>query len=473
MRKGAWAVGVALSAALLAPVATQPSSAAVEDAPNVLVFMTDDQTLGTLSVMPAVQALQARGTTFSRYYDSNPLCCPARGTFLTGQYSHNDGVWDNEGSNGGYQALSDTDNTLAAWLHDDGYQTGILGKFLNGYSYGVDGIPLGWDKWRVAESPIYDYYETRIRDEHGVLTDYGSNRYKTDLYADLAVQLIDEFDKGHPWFLWLTPNAPHAGTPRDEVDAGYVTTCSPSPTWNGFDVEAKLPRAAQFNEADVSDKPRHIRRLPLITPAQHAILHEAFVQQLDCLRSADEYLQKVVDHLAEIGELDSTDILFLSDNGYAFGEHRVKSGKRLPYSYASRLPLVAAGPDFAHATDATPRSSVDLAPTIVQLAGAVAGRTMDGTSLLASGDPARAILHEGQMMKSPYRIRRYGALRTPTWLYAEYRYTDGSRDFEMYDLSHDPNELRSLAYSSAYKKRKARLAERLHRLRDCAGSDCP
>jgi arylsulfatase A-like enzyme len=449
------AVVVALAAALLSPVATHPSSAAVGDRPNVLVFMTDDQTLGTLGVMPAVQALKARGT------------------LLTGQYSHNNGVWDNNGPIGGYQALGDKDNTIAAWLHDSGYQTGILGKFLNGYSYAIDGVPQGWDKWRVAEGPVYDYYSTQIRDENGVLTDYGKTRYKTDLYADLAVNVIDEFDADSPWFLWLTPNAPHTGTPRDESDTSYVTTCSPSLAWAGWDATAKLPRPRQFNEADVSDKPRHIRNLPLITPAQHAILRNAFEQQLECLRSVDEYLQHVVDHLAEIGELDTTDILFLSDNGYAFGEHRVKSGKRLPYAYSSRLPLVAAGPDFPARVDRIPRSSVDLAATILALTGAEPGRVLDGRSLLEPLSSGRTILHEGRMPARPYGIEQYGALRTTSWLYAEYHYTNGAWGYELYDLKDDPDELRSLAHKAAYQKQMRSMASRLHRLDGCTGTQCP
>jgi N-acetylglucosamine-6-sulfatase len=473
VRRGAAAVVVGLAAALLSPAATQPSSAAAEDRPNVLVFMTDDQTLGTLSVMPAVQALKARGTSYTRYYDSNPLCCPARAALLTGQYSHNNGVWDNNGSLGGYQAMTDKDNTLATWLHDSGYQTGILGKFLNGYRYDIDGVPQGWDRWRVAEGRIYHYYDTRVRDEDGELTDYGDTRYKTDLYADLAVDLIDEFDTDTPWFLWLTPNAPHAGAPLGELDRPYVKTCSPSPAWAGWDADARLPRQKQFNEANVSDKPRHIRKLPLITPAQHAILQAAFAEHLECLRSVDEYLQRVVGHLAAIGELDTTDILFMSDNGYAFGEHRVPSGKRLPYTYASKLPLVAAGPDFAIGVDGTPRSSVDLAATIVELTDAVPGRELDGTSLLVTGDPARAIVHEGRAVKKPFRIEQYGALRTSRWLYAEYRYTDGSWDYELYSVEDDPSELRSLARDRAQKTRMARLAARLHKLSSCFGIQCP
>lgn len=472
-------VVLALGMALLAAPATDRAAAAADGRPNILVFMTDDQTYDTLSVMPAVRSLQARGTTFTRYYDSNPLCCPARAAFITGQYSHNNGVWDNTGSSGGYKALVDKDHTLPAWLSDAGYQTGIVGKFVNGWSYDRHGIPVGWDKWRVAEGPVYDYWRTRIRDEHGVLTDYGDTTYKTVKYTELALGVIDEFDNGRPWFLWLTPNAPHVGTPVDPYDTSYVKSCSPSPAWAGFDAGRALPDRRQFNEADVTDKPRHVRRLALLTTADRAAVKSAYWEQLECLRSADEYLGAVLDHLDEIGELDNTDVLFTTDNGFAYGQHRIKAGKRLPYDYSSHLPLVAAGPDFAPGVDDLPRSSVDLAPTVLDLAGATAtGRVVDGRSLLTAVSADRVILHEGRMSNRAhdrYSVERYWAVRTPGWLYAHYRYGEGRDERELYDLVNDPDQLTSRGRSEAtrYVKRRAALEERLRQLRTCTGDTCP
>jgi arylsulfatase A-like enzyme len=467
---------LAVAGALLAP---RPADGAEvpADRPNILVFMTDDQTYGTFDVMPTVRSLQARGTTFTRYYDSNPLCCPTRAAFLTGQYSHNNGVWDNQGARGGYRALVDKDNTVAAWLHDAGYQTALLGKFLNGYDYDRFGIPAGWDRWRLA-SPMFAYDETRILDENGDVTDYGSATYRTDLEANLAVDLLDQLDPDRPWFMWLTPNAPHSGAPVDVGDVPGQPSCSPSPAWQGFDAGRPAPHRAQFNEADVTDKPRHIRRLPLLSQASRTAVRSAYWQHLECLRSADEYLAAVLDHLAEIGELDDTDVIVLSDNGYAFGEHRVRYGKRLPYAYASHIPLVAAGPDFAAGVDDLPRSSVDLAPTLLALSGATAGRVVDGRPLTAPVSDDRLIMNEGREPKPNhprYSVVEYVGIRTPTWLYAHYDYAAGDDEYELYNLVDDPNELRSRGRSTkaTYVQKRKSFESLLRSLRSCAGATCP
>ena len=473
------AVVVGLAAALLAPVSARSAEPPLlDDRPNVLVFMTDDQTLGTLGAMPAVQALQARGTTFTSYYDSYPLCCPARAAFLTGQYSHNNGMWDNDGPLGGYDALLDKDNTLAAWMHDAGYQTGIVGKFLNDYKYDRDGVPNGWDLWRVLAAPVYNYRTTRMIDERGNLVDYGTSTYRTTLLAEFALEAIDDFNPVRPWFMWLTPNAPHWGSPRDPGDPKGHASCSPDPAWAGFDSLAAVPRGPEFNEPDVTDKPRHIRRLPSLTASDRSALRWEYRQQLECLRSADDFLAIVVEHLAEIGELDNTDILFVSDNGYAFGEHRVMDMKRLAYSFASHLPLIAAGPDFAAGTDSLPRSIVDLAATVMSLAEATPGRELDGTPITEPVDPRRKILHEGRWVNPAhdrFSVKKYTGFRTPRWLYLHYEYDEGRDEYEVYDLSADPHELRSRgrSTSSTEVERRKRFEALLADIRNCAGETCP
>ena len=465
---------VAAGATLL-PAPVDRQAHAVVARPNILLFMSDDQADGTLSAMPTVRWLQSIGTSYTRYFDSFPLCCPTRAAVLTGQYSHNSGVWSNGPPDGGYPALQDKDNTIAAWLHDGGYQTAILGKILNGYHYAVDGVPAGWDFWRVAEDPIYDYYDTRIRDENGVSTDY-PDAYKTETYTSLALDLIDELDPTRPWFLWLSPNAPHAGKPFDTDDSHSVPTCSPSGLWRDRYEGTRLPHPAQFNEKDVSDKPRHIRDLPPLTKHVQRAIVEAYSQQLECLRSLDTYLARVIAHLAEIGELADTDIIYVSDNGWAFGEHRVPAGKSLPYDYAARLPLVAAGPDFPPAVDRRPRSSVDLAATITDLAGVTPPYPLDGTSLRTAVDPNRPILHEGKVAESAgvhYGISRYAGIRLPSWFYAQYLYDDGTSDAELYNLVSDPGELQSLHGDPQFAVFESALAGLLAKYRFCAGPTCP
>ncbi|MDX6231679.1 MAG: N-acetylglucosamine-6-sulfatase [Nocardioidaceae bacterium] len=460
---------------LAIPSVTAPREAqAASRPPNVLLIMSDDQSYDTLGVMPAVQELQAEGTTFTRYYDSFPLCCPTRAAVLSGQYSHNNGVWDNTGRQGGYGALAEKNNTLARWLHDAGYRTAILGKLLNKYSMDTYGVPKGWDLFRVPQTAVYSYTKTVIRDESGNLTAYPG--YRTDVYAQLAVDMLDQLGTTQPWFFWLAPNAPHTGNPVDPDDDPGVRSCSPSDVWRDHDQLAALPPTPAYNEEDVSDKPRHIRRLPPLTLEQQAAIHEAYTQQLECLRSLDTYVATVLAHLAATGQLANTDIIYVSDNGYAYGEHRVPRGKKLPYDYAAHLPLVAAGPDFPRAVDSSLRSSVDLTATILDVTGATPGHVVDGKSLLTPPDPYRAVLHEGRVVGSNSfnsHIRRYRGLRTQGWLYVHYYYQDGAEDYELYNTTDVPDQLTSLAADPRYRTIRGYFERWLANIDHCSGSECP
>src|SRR6185295_8471724 len=115
--------------------------------PNVLVIMTDDQTVEDMRVLPKTRALlAAEGTSFANSFVAYPLCCPSRSTFLTGQYAHNHGVLANGGPTGGYQRL-DHSNTLPVWLQEAGYYTAHLGKYLNNYGVDSPEPPAGWSRW--------------------------------------------------------------------------------------------------------------------------------------------------------------------------------------------------------------------------------------------------------------------------------------------------------------------------------------
>ncbi len=138
--------------------------------PNVLVLETDDQTLAEMQVLPNVKRLIGdQGVTFDNNFDSFSLCCPSRASFLTGQYSHNNGVRGNAPPQGGYQAL-DKSNTLAVWLQRGGYYTVHLGKFLNGYGrQNPTEIPPGWSEWHGAVDPTTWDAAHILRDTAAVL----------------------------------------------------------------------------------------------------------------------------------------------------------------------------------------------------------------------------------------------------------------------------------------------------------------
>ena len=463
----ALAVGIVGLAALNGAEGQAQSSPALR--PNVVMIMTDDQTLESMRVMPNVKTLLAdQGVTFDNSFVSYSLCCPSRATYLTGQYAHNHGVWGNSAPNGGYYKLDST-NTLPVWLSRAGYQTIHIGKYLNGYgTRNAREVPPGWGLWYGSVDPTtYRYYNYTLN-ENGTTVNYGTGvgNYQTDVYARKAVELITrQAIDPRPFFLSVAFLAPHSGGPRDPDDPSGQATPSPAPRHRNLFRTQPLPVPPSFNEADVSDKPASIRNRPLLATARITKIRENYQQRLESLLAVDEAVAQIVNQLAAIGKLDQTYIIFTSDNGFMHGEHRVPQGKVVLYEPSIRVPLIIRGPNIPagqHRSQFV--ENIDLAPTIVDATDAPPGRVMDGKSLIPfAKDP---ILHSGRdlLLETP----TYAAIRTPNWLYAEH--VTGEK--ELYNLARDRDQLNSLHTDMGLTTIRTNLAMRLARLRGCSGATC-
>jgi N-acetylglucosamine-6-sulfatase len=447
--------------------------------PNVITIMTDDQDAASLAAMPNVRRLLAEpGTTFVNSFVSYPLCCPSRATYLTGQYPHNHGVWSNIPPNGGYYQLRG-EETLPVWLSRAGYQTAHIGKYLNQYgTRNPREVPAGWQEWYGSVDPSTYRMWGYTLNENGQLKTYGQRDvedpalYQTDVYARKAVDYVHRKAPGDaPFFLSLAPLAIHfeAGRAGDEPSPDERDP-RPAPRHRGAFADAPLPRPPSFNEADVSDKPRHIQELPRLDEAavdQITLRHRS---RLESLLAVDEAVAALVAALEAHQELANTLIIFTSDNGWMQGEHRIERGKVHPYEESARVPLVLRGPGIPAGTRSEVMvGNVDLAPTILDAAGAAAGIPLDGRSLLGAGPPrpdGRALLIEtGPGRPGPW----YSAIRTDRFLYVEH--SSGER--ELYDLPRDPYQLASRHADPAYQQQVVALAGQLQRLRRCAGRTCP
>jgi N-acetylglucosamine-6-sulfatase len=442
--------------------------------PNIVVLETDDQTVESLRVMPNVQRLlAAHGVTFDSSFVGYSLCCPSRATLLTGQYAHNHGVLGNVEPVGGYEKL-DSSNTLPVWLQKAGYATVHLGKYLNGYGNGDQTmIPPGWSEWHGAvEARTYFYYGVRLN-EDGKLTTYDSD-YMTDLYTRKAVDIIRlRAASPRPFFLWVAFVAPHSGFP---IGPGHpLHTPLPAPRHFGRFASEPLPAPPSFNEQDVSDKPSFLRELPPLDAASAAEIVQRYRLELESLLAVDDAVDEIVQALATSGELGNTVLVFTSDNGYMHGEHRIPWEKAVVYEPSIRVPLIVRGPGVPAGVHLRqPVSNIDLAPTFVDLAGATAGRTMDGRSLLPLfSDPGlqwgRDLLVEARANAGHGGLNvAFQAIRTPRYLYA--RYQNGER--ELYDLVRDPYQLVNRDHDPANTRIRNELARRLSRLAVCEGQRC-
>ena len=449
------AVAASLSVALGIARDSSSAAAAAGGTPrlNVVVIVSDDERFDANRRMRNVQLLLGReGVTFDRYYTTTSECCPSRASILTGQYPHHTGVVANFGP-GGYPSF-DESSTLATWLHDAGYTTALVGKYLNGYTLaGNHHVPPGWDRWVAIDSVPEERYYGYTLNEDGHLVDYGRRPadYSTSVLTSKAFDFVRTARK--PFFLYFAPVAPHLPAipaPRDrESIRGLPPLRSPA-----------------FDEADISDKPWRSRFVRTFTPRGAAYdLDEVRGRQLETLRSLDRSVGRLVGELRRRHLLRSTVIVYLSDNGFLWGEHRL-GGKLWPYEESIHLPLVIRTPWRAGdgTIDHHMALNVDIAPTVAALAGVDPGIPQDGRSLvpfLRANDPPWRV--DGLIeYRGPGQLRRGGpppfrAVRTRRFLYVAY--DNGWR--ELYDMRRDPWQLDNVADTPRYASTQAYLARRL------------
>jgi arylsulfatase A-like enzyme len=231
-----------------------------------------------------------------------------------------------------------------------------------------------------------------------------------------------------------------------------------------------FPAKANFNEADVTDKPAWVQALPSLSAASQASIAQSWRDKLEGLQSVDDLVASVVNALSAKGVLNNTVIFFTSDNGFLFGEHRIPGGKTRVYQESSRVPLlVRGGPFTGGAVRSQVVGNIDLAPTMAALAGVQPGLTPDGISLVPYAAKRnyrknRAVLIEN----NPLGANPFDAIRTKKWVYSSL----ASGEEELYNINKDPLQLTSLHAKRSQAARKVRLATALAQLENCHGSSC-
>ncbi len=472
MKRVTFLVVPLVATALAGSTALETHAAPVQQArPNIVVVMSDDQSVESMRVMSNVQQqLAAQGVTFANNFVSFSLCCPSRATFMTGQYGHNNTIMGNAPPQGGYEKFRPTEGeALPVWLQRAGYRTVHIGKFLNGYGRSDSThVPAGWSEWYGSIDPsTYRFYDYTLN-ENGSLVHYGSSaaEYQADVYTRKAVDAVGRLaSSAQPFFLSVAYLAPHSGQPREADDPRNHPTPVPAPRHRNRFASEPLPTPPSFNEADVTDKPQVVRRRAMIRPARIAGITEGYRQRLESLLAVDEGVGAIVSALRAAGELQNTLFVYTSDNGFFHGEHRIPNGKVQVYEPSVRVPLVVRGPAVLHGVRLTQQSvNVDLAPTILDAANGRAGRVVDGASLLPLMRDAGRFLGRDVLHETP----TYTAIHTPRYKYVEY--TNGDR--ELYDLARDPFELQSLHADPRLATTRAELARRLTTLRSCRGAAC-
>jgi arylsulfatase A-like enzyme len=517
--------------------AVEPEEAPLDpnpDPPSFVVVQTDDQTLdglyATFTAFPGAAVTRAmpntldliakKGMTFNRYYVPYPLCCPSRVSLLTGRYAHNTGVKGNVQPNGGYFGFSFRaayEHNLATWLHGAGYRTIHIGKFLNGYGDEPydDGthVPPGWDAWHTmlkADTNHYFYgytlnnngqvsepygdsgsWETReygARDPVGCPFEPSEERpclYATDVFNWMAREEMLATPPEQPFYMQVDYTAPHGDFRRP---------AGPEPALRHYDwfKGAKLPhdRSEGLDEGNVTDKPSFIRDAEHLTPLDKRTYKVYWEKQLESLRAVDDGVKEIVDTLGQLHRLRNTYILFTSDNGFFFGEHRLIGGKFLAYEPATHLPLLIRGPGVKQdASTGELAANIDIAPTILDIAGVEPDKSVDGRSLAPFlRDPElrsrRPVLFESFVETNDVNAQgaitsgAHASILAPPKDYegirlGPYKYIAWpSGEKELYDINKDPNELNNIAKVPNFYPIRNFLHRQLRRFENCVGREC-
>jgi N-acetylglucosamine-6-sulfatase len=463
-----------LAAAGIAQAADGPRPA--PSRPNVVVIMSDDESVSELPYQRhVVDEIGDRGATFTNSFVNFSLCCPSRSTFLTGLYAHNHHVLTNFGFRT-FERL-DSHNDLPLWLHAAGYHTGLVGKYLNGYEAHTRLIPPGWDEWYgVGQAQYYDY----TQNENGRLVHFGGapSDYLDDVITRESVDFIRRNASGPlPFFLFAAYKAPHGATIHPSGDRCAKGVPEPPPRHFGQFASTPLPEPPSFNEADVTDKPQFVRSLPRLTPEAVGAEQANFQCALEALQGVDDGVRKIIAALGHSGVLRDTYVIYTSDNGLFHGEHRIYGGKETAYEPSIRVPLLMRGPGIPAGEEVGDLAiNADLAPTIVDVAGARAHRVMNGMSLIpAARHPNHLLGRELLIEAGNPAVSEHAqpapplvAIRTQRYVFIQY--DDGEQ--ELYDLATDPYELQNQAANPAYAQVRSLLATELSRLSDCRRAGC-
>jgi arylsulfatase A-like enzyme len=431
--------------------------------PNILLITTDDQNRGDLRWMPKTRRLLGdHGVTFTRALSPDPLCCPARAELMTGQLGQNNGVRSNLGPRGGFHALLDRQNTLAAWLQASGYQTAMVGKYLNWYR-SREGRQAGWTVWNPSIAGEYSYTDTMF---FGDGAPPRSRQNVTGVISDYTARYIRRFAAtDRPFFVWASHLAPH------ERRVGVGEFRAPLPSKRHRDdlrhVVAPSLSKPSFNRLGTRPRicPNRARQL------NRRYLQHEYTRRLESLLDVDDAVAKAVRTLRETGELGDTYIVLVSDNANLLGEHGI-DGKDALYREALEIPLVVRVPGATgRRVSSVPATLPDVTGTIIDLAGATAGRVQDGTSLEPVLHGHAVHLRDTQLIQTGDHSGRwsYRGVRTQRYSYL-YRVLDGASF--LFDRRHDPYELHNLAHSHRYRRVVTELLRRTSLLETCAGASC-
>ena len=412
--------------------------------------MTDDQRWDAMSCAgnkivktPNIDRIAAEGVRFENMFVTTSLCGPSRASILTGKYAHNHGVRVND------IALAPEQKTFLEYLKEASYETAFIGKWHNtdlGKGRGLD-YYFGFKGQGRYINPI-------ISENYGPDKEYPG--HVTDILTDHALRYLEKRQE-KPFCLLLWFKAPHRSWQAAE-------------RFQDFFKDTKIPEPLTFHD-DYQGKPEAVKNADMKigdfkdVPDLDTLLKNYY----RCIVGVDENVGRVLSALKRLGYEKDTVVIYCGDNGFFLGEHNFFD-KRLMYEESIRVPLLIKYPRMVipHLTNSEMVLNVDLAPTVLSLAGLSLPGDMDGKSLKPLLERKKVewrkdFLYEYYEYPAVHMVRKNRGIRTKKWKYIHY--FEEPEEFELYDLETDPHEMHNLINDPNSKDTVEELKARMMQLR--------
>ena len=476
--------------------------------PNIVFIMSDDHAFQAISAYqshlietPNIDRIAERGMTFERSFVTNSICAPSRAVILTGKFSHLNGVPGNE------QVFDGSQQTFPKILQQHGYQTAMIGK------WHLKSPPTGFDYWNVLPGQG-DYYNPDFI-EQGKDTVYRG--YVSEIITDLSMDWLENRDSEKPFCLMMQHKAPHRSwmpalqhlelfnddafplpenfyddytgkealkvqmltvkdhmdvrmdfkVPCDTCDAVSVNWWAPEEYWRRL--ERLSPEERMQWEAAYAREELEFNKVKDDEEAYDHWKYRRYMEDyLRSIVSVDESVGQVLDFLAANNLLENTIVVYTSDQGFFLGEHGLFD-KRFMYEEALRTPLLMSYPQEIKEGSRTNRltQNLDLAPTLLDLAGIPVPEDMQGESLRKLWQekiPAwRDAIYYHYYEKGFGATPHYG-IRTDR--YKLIHFYDVVDSWELYDLEADPGEMKNLYDDPEYEQIVNELKNKLTELQE-------
>ncbi|MCG3160513.1 MAG: Multifunctional alkaline phosphatase superfamily protein PehA [Acidobacteria bacterium] len=463
-------IAVSITLALFASLCLAQPDRSKQPRPNIVFILVDDLRWDEVGIAghpfiktPNIDRIGKEGAMFRNAFMTTPLCSPSRASFLTGQYAHTHGITDNVDRSAASHRLV----TFPLLLHQSGYETAFIGK----WHMGNDDKPRpGFDRW-VSFKGQGAYLNPDINEDGKSVKPSG---YITDILSGYAVEFIKRrHDK--PFLVYLAHKAIHPEVTQNNdgsVDLSKSELFIPAERHKNLYASRAIPRRPSYGRAP-EDKPALQRRIGNLPPLGSITVtsDEAILGRQRTIAAIEDGVGEILKALKETGQLDNTVIVFTSDNGYFYGEHGLSVERRLAYEESIRMPLLVRYPKFikAGATRDEIALNIDLAPTLLELAGVAAPGAMQGRSLVPLLEGKRtawrnSFLIEYYSDKVFPRVLQMGykAVRNGRWKYIHYLELEGMD--ELYDLKADPYEMKNLIHQPGAAKALAEMKREMERL---------